>query len=94
MGLLEQPVIIESGKREKRKVERLSMTEAYNTTNQPKEIDIPDGVGEKLGDIPRGEQWWSILKWKSFKRKQMLILNSSEVFQIRLNLGLNKFVFR
>lgn len=54
VGLLEQPVIIESGKREKKKVERLSMTEAYNTTNQPKEIDIPEGVGEKLGDIPRG----------------------------------------
>lgn len=55
MGLLEQPVIIASGKREKRKVERLSMTEAYNTPPQPKELDIPEGVGTKLGDIPRGK---------------------------------------
>lgn len=55
VGLLEQPVIIASGKREKRKVERLSMTEAYNTPTQPKELDIPEGVGTKLGDIPRGK---------------------------------------
>ncbi|XP_063409142.1 protein DEK-like isoform X3 [Mytilus trossulus] len=63
LGLLEQPVVIESGKREKRKVERLSMTEAYNTPNQPKEVDIPEGVGEKLGDIPRVE--FQINKFKA-----------------------------
>ena len=49
MGLLEQPVIIQSGKRQKRKVERLEI--AVSTPKENK-LDIPEGSGTKLGDIP------------------------------------------
>ena len=53
MGLLERPVVIESGKREKRKVERLEMS--VNTPNDKKQLHIPEGTGEKLGDCPRSK---------------------------------------
>ena len=55
VGLLERPVIIESGKREKRKVERLEVS--MNVTPKEKKFDIAEGSGEKLGDIPRGKGW-------------------------------------
>jgi len=53
VGLLEQPVIIESGKREKKKVERLDMS-GNSTPKEKKKLEIADGAGEKLGDLPRG----------------------------------------
>lgn len=48
VGLLEQPVIITSGKRTKRKVERLEIS--VSTPRETK-LDIPEGSGVKLGDI-------------------------------------------
>ncbi|XP_064604983.1 protein DEK-like isoform X2 [Liolophura sinensis] len=55
LGLLERPVIIESGKREKRKVERLEMTGAITPNLQKKKVEVPEGTGMKLGDCPRIE---------------------------------------
>lgn len=53
-GLLEQPVVLEEGlKREKKKVLRLEITSP--TPSKDKKLDIPEGSGEKLGDIPRVE---------------------------------------
>lgn len=53
-GLLEQPVVLEEGlKREKKKVLRLEITSP--TPSKDKKLDIPEGSGEKLGDIPRIE---------------------------------------
>lgn len=50
--MLEQPYVIASGKRERKKVERLDMP-----TSVPKEkpkLEIGEGAGTKLGDCPRG----------------------------------------
>lgn len=55
VGLLERPVIIESGKREKRKVERLEMTGAITPNLQKKKVEVPEGTGTKLGDCPRSK---------------------------------------
>ena len=52
-GLLEQPVLIESGrKRERRKTDHLTIAEPPNK-DKPK-IEYKNGRGEDLGDIPRG----------------------------------------
>ncbi|KAL8590460.1 hypothetical protein ACOMHN_011673 [Nucella lapillus] len=54
LGLLERPVELTSGKREKKKVERLEVT--INLPNsERKKVDIPEGKGTKLGDCPRIE---------------------------------------
>ncbi|ESP05338.1 hypothetical protein LOTGIDRAFT_152179 [Lottia gigantea] len=50
MGLLERPVVIESGKRERKKTDRLPVGEGFGS-GQKKKIDIPEGKGEKLGNI-------------------------------------------
>jgi len=53
VGLLEQPVVLEAGrKREKKKVERLDVS---SNITPKSELKIPEGTGEKLGDIPRSE---------------------------------------
>ncbi|KAL5021589.1 hypothetical protein ScPMuIL_000744 [Solemya velum] len=54
LGLLEQPVVIESGKRAKKKVERLDMS-AGATPKEKKKLEIPEGSGDRLGDCPRIE---------------------------------------
>lgn len=61
LGLLERPVVIESGKREKRKVERLEIS------NDKKELHIPEGTGEKLGDCPRIEYQLNQVKAEDLK---------------------------
>ncbi|XP_076441371.1 protein DEK-like [Babylonia areolata] len=54
LGLLERPVELTSGKREKKKVERLEVT--INLPNaERKKVDIPEGKGTKLGECPRIE---------------------------------------
>ena len=53
-GLLEQPCILDEGcKREKKKVQRLELTPTL--TPKDKQLDIPEGSGTKLGEIPRIE---------------------------------------
>ena len=56
VGLLERPVEIQTGKRNRRKVERL----AENISSPPvtadkKKFSIPAGEGVKLGDSPASE---------------------------------------
>ncbi|XP_074643483.1 protein DEK-like [Tubulanus polymorphus] len=54
-GLLERPFVIEgSSKRERKKTERLAMTDAFNTPAE-KQLEIPEGTGEKIGSMPRVE---------------------------------------
>ena len=54
VGLLERPVVLTTGKREKKKVERLSMS--INLPNADrKKVDIQEGAGTKLGDCPRSK---------------------------------------
>ncbi|OWF47407.1 protein DEK-like [Mizuhopecten yessoensis] len=53
LGLLERPVVIESGKRQKKKVERLDIS-GNATPKEKKQIEF-DGAGLKLGDCPRIE---------------------------------------
>merc|ERR1712025_250843 len=51
-GLLERPYILEEGrKRERKKTERIDVN--FEVTPKEKGIDIPEGRGEKLGDMPR-----------------------------------------
>ncbi|GAB1610680.1 protein DEK-like [Argonauta hians] len=50
LGLLERPVVIETGKREKKKVERLEMS--VSSANDKKKTLIPEGSGDKLGECP------------------------------------------
>lgn len=46
--------MLEEGlKREKKKVQRLELTPP--SASKDKKLDIPEGSGEKLGDIPRIE---------------------------------------
>lgn len=53
-GLLERPVIIESGKRrEKKKVERLSMQET--APKETRKFEVGEGSGAKLGDCARSK---------------------------------------
>jgi hypothetical protein len=52
VGLLERPVEV-SGKRERKKTERLSMSGAFTPTD--KKLEVPEGAGTKLGDLPRSE---------------------------------------
>jgi hypothetical protein len=60
-GLLERPVIIESGKRrEKKKVERLSMQET--APKETKKFEVGDGSGDKFGDCARSKLEQSIYK--------------------------------
>ena len=52
-GLLERPVVIEGGrKRERKKTARLELNMPVSTSD--KKIEIPEGAGTKLGEIPRG----------------------------------------
>ncbi|CAI9739783.1 protein DEK-like [Octopus vulgaris] len=65
LGLLERPVVIESGKREKKKVERLEMS--VTSANDKKKILIPEGTGEKLGDCPIIEYQLNRVKAENLK---------------------------
>lgn len=59
-GLLERPVIIESGKRrEKKKVERLSMQETV--PKETKKFEVGDGAGDKFGECARSKPKQQIL---------------------------------
>ncbi|CAL1536434.1 unnamed protein product [Lymnaea stagnalis] len=49
-GLLEVPLVVE-GKREKKKVERLSAT-MIRSPQEKKKVEIEEGSGDKLGEIP------------------------------------------
>jgi hypothetical protein len=67
VGLLEQPIELISGKREKKKVERLSMTLSL-PSSEKKKVEIVEGKGTKLGDCPRGQQtqtFFVLLKTKT-----------------------------
>lgn len=51
-GLLEKPVLIEDGKkRERKKVERIT----FETTKPSSGLQIKEGKGRSLGDIPFSE---------------------------------------
>lgn len=52
VALLDQPLQI-SGARERKKVDRLSIS--FHVPNKDKKTDIPEGDGIKLGDIPIGK---------------------------------------
>lgn len=54
VGLLERPVVLTSGKREKKKVERLSMS-INMPSSEKKKVEIQEGAGTKLGDCPRSK---------------------------------------
>ncbi|XP_069127564.1 protein DEK-like isoform X2 [Argopecten irradians] len=54
LGLLERPVVIESGKRQKKKVERLDTSMSRSDEKKKKPIEF-DGSGLKLGECPRIE---------------------------------------
>lgn len=47
-------MVIESGKRAKKKVERLDMS-AGATPKEKTKLKIPEGSGEKLGECPRSK---------------------------------------
>ena len=51
MALLERPVVI-SGKRERKKVERIDVSSG--ATPKEKKLEVPEGRGTALGDIPNG----------------------------------------
>lgn len=54
VGLLEQPIVLEEGsKRVRKKVERMEMKQI--TTPKDKKLEIGEGLGTKLGEIPRVE---------------------------------------
>ncbi|KAK7489462.1 hypothetical protein BaRGS_00019261 [Batillaria attramentaria] len=74
MGLLEQPVVLTSGKREKKKVERLSMTMNL-PNNDRKKVEIPEGAGVKLGDCPRVEFKLAHTKAMELKPLHRLLFN-------------------
>ncbi|CAG5118983.1 unnamed protein product, partial [Candidula unifasciata] len=59
-GLLERPLEVE-GKREKKKVERLSASMITSPTEK-KKLEIEKGTGKKLGDIPYIEHQLNITK--------------------------------
>ncbi|XP_061181760.1 protein DEK-like [Saccostrea echinata] len=93
-GLLERPVIIESGKRrEKKKVERLSMQEP--APKETKKFEVGDGSGDKLGDCARIEFHISKAKVDDLKALHRLCFNrTGKATLIRKNLRLfNGFAF-
>ncbi|XP_048758844.2 protein DEK-like [Ostrea edulis] len=93
-GLLERPVIIESGKRrEKKKVERLSMQETV--PKETKKFEVGDGAGDKFGECARIEFHISKAKVDDLKALHRLCFNSpGKATLIRKNLRLfNGFTF-
>ena len=54
VGSVERTPIVESGKRERKKVERLSMSSTF-TPPEKKPLEIPEGKGDKLGDSQASE---------------------------------------
>lgn len=94
-GLLERPVIIESGKRrEKKKVERLSMQEVV--PKEARKFEVGEGSGDKLGDCARIEYHISKGKVDDLKALHRLCFNSpGKATLIRKNLRLfNGFTFK
>ncbi|XP_050402110.1 protein DEK [Patella vulgata] len=73
-GLLERPVIIESGKRERKKTDRLPAGGNF-TPSQKKKIEIPEGKGTKLGECPRIEQKLQQNKADDLKFLHRLLFN-------------------
>lgn len=57
VGLLERPVEIQTGKRNRRKVDRLAenVSATPPTAGDKKRMTIPEGAGVKLGDCPASE---------------------------------------
>ena len=55
VGLLERPVELTSGKREKKKVERLDVSVNMPSSDRRKKLEIQQGAGTKLGDCPRSK---------------------------------------
>lgn len=55
VGLVERPVEIMTGKRNRRKVERLSENMVAPVQTPDKKTAIPEGKGVKLGDCPASE---------------------------------------
>ena len=53
VGSVEAPVQIMTGKRDRKKVERLVMVETPKTPE--KKFEIPVGKGKKLGDMPMSQ---------------------------------------
>ena len=49
MALLERPVVI-TGKRERKKVERIDVSSG--ATPKEKKLEVPEGRGTALGEIP------------------------------------------
>ena len=58
VGTLDGPVKLMEGKRERKKIERLS----FDTKKEAEEtkFEVEEGRGMKLGDIPNSESSWSV----------------------------------
>ncbi|PVD23433.1 hypothetical protein C0Q70_16702 [Pomacea canaliculata] len=74
LGLLERPVVLTSGKREKKKVERLSMS-INMPSSEKKKVEIQEGAGTKLGDCPRIEFKLGQTKAMDLKSLHRLLFN-------------------
>ncbi|XP_013417083.1 protein DEK [Lingula anatina] len=73
LGLLERPVIIESGKRERKKTERLEAT--LSVTPKDKKVEIKEGVGIKLGACVRIEHFLNKTKSEELKPLHRILYN-------------------
>ena len=62
MGFVEAPVQIMSGKRDRKKTDRLVFKEEKTTQDKIKEIKA--GNGTKLGEIPNGKSFRETLFFK------------------------------
>ncbi|XP_046578055.1 protein DEK-like [Haliotis rubra] len=80
LGLLERPVVIESGKREKKKVERLAMTMTFAPQHR-KKVDVPEGSGAKLGECPRIEYKIAHLKADDLKPLHRIVFGKKGTSQ-------------
>ncbi|KAK3767805.1 hypothetical protein RRG08_053949 [Elysia crispata] len=84
-GLLEQPLEVE-GKRQKRKVERLSATMMRSPTERP-QIEIGEGRGTKLGDIPYVTHYLTVTKAADLKSlHKLLFMRAGTIHEIKKNI--------
>lgn len=84
-GLLEQPLEVE-GKRQKKKVERLSATMIRSPPEKP-QIEIEEGLGTKLGDIPYVAHYVNVTKATDLKSlHKLLFFKAGTINEIKKNI--------
>ncbi|RUS70543.1 hypothetical protein EGW08_021696 [Elysia chlorotica] len=84
-GLLEQPLEVE-GKRQKRKVERLSATMIRSPPEKP-QMEIEEGKGTKLGDIPYVTHHINITKASDLRNlHKLLFLRACSMHDTKKNI--------